>query len=94
MTKGFTDVSGISIKRNDALQTGIENLQRLQVGSSQNTFKVDRQGLWLGSDRYENAPFRVDMNGNIFLSVSPTTGVTPKIVMSDKDGDTRFILST
>lgn len=94
MLKGFTNVQGIGINPERTLQTGIEDLQRLQVGSSQNTFKVDRQGMWLGSDRFENAPFKVDMNGNIFLSVSPTTGVSPRITMSDEDGNVRFLLET
>lgn len=92
--KAFTNVDGRTISFDKTTNSGIEDLQRLQVGSAQNTFKVDRQGLWLGSDRYEDAPFKVDMNGNIFLSVSPTTGVSPNITMRDANGDIRFILAT
>lgn len=43
-------------------------VQSLQVGFGSKVLRVDRDGLWLGSDHFADAPFRVDMQGNITAS--------------------------
>lgn len=40
-------------------------VQSLQVGFGSKVMRVDRDGLWLGSDHFSDAPFKVDMAGNI-----------------------------
>lgn len=40
-------------------------VQSLQVGFGSKVLRVDRDGLWLGSDHFSDAPFKVDMEGNI-----------------------------
>jgi len=37
----------------------------LIVGSGNNAYRVDRQGLWLGSNSFSSAKFSVDMHGNL-----------------------------
>lgn len=40
-------------------------LETLQVGFGGRVLRVDRNGIWLGSEKFADAPFKVDMNGNI-----------------------------
>ena len=37
-------------------------------GSGDKKFGVDENGMWLGAENFEDAPFRVDMNGNMYFS--------------------------
>lgn len=41
------------------------DVQELQVGMGSTVFRVDAQGIWLGAERFADAPFSVDMSGNI-----------------------------
>lgn len=41
------------------------NVKQLQVGFGAQVLRVDRDGLWLGAERFVDAPFSVDMLGNI-----------------------------
>lgn len=41
------------------------NLKELQIGAGDTVFRVDRSGIWLGASTFEDAPFSVDMDGNI-----------------------------
>ena len=40
----------------------------LSVGSGSKVFRADEQGIWLGAEKFQNAPFRVDMEGNLYAS--------------------------
>lgn len=40
----------------------------ISIGEYNNVFKVDAQGLYLGSASYSTAPFRVSMSGQVFAS--------------------------
>ncbi len=46
-------------------QTQLDKLYSLQIGAGNIAFKADPSGIWLGADKFVNAPFSVDMNGNI-----------------------------
>lgn len=46
-------------------QPQLDNLFSLQIGAGNVAFKADSSGIWLGADRFADAPFSVDMNGNI-----------------------------
>lgn len=51
----------------------------LQVGFGSRVFRMDRQGLWLGAEKFEDAPFSVDMEGNVVgvtFAGAVLTGVT------------------
>lgn len=41
------------------------DINELQVGMGSNVMRVDQQGLWLGAERFEDAPFSVSMTGEI-----------------------------
>ena len=39
------------------------NYKEIKVGTGDNAYRVDSQGLWLGSEQFATAPFRVTMAG-------------------------------
>ena len=45
----------------------------IEVGAGSKTFKMDERGMWMGSDDFETAPWRVDMNGNTRVVASELT---------------------
>ena len=47
--------------------------KEIEVGAGSLTFKMDKRGIWLGNQEMENAPFSVDMNGNISIRASSLT---------------------
>lgn len=51
----------------------------IEVGAGSKTFKMDERGMWMGSDDFGTAPFRIDMEGNFYLYSSSTDGGYIKI---------------
>lgn len=58
----------------------MRNVKELQVGSGSTVFRADRSGIWLGAAKFEDAPFSVDMDGNIVA-----TGLTLGSLAGDLD---------
>lgn len=54
------------------------DVNELQVGNGSKVMRVDASGLWLGAARFADAPFRVDMNGNV-----TATSLTTSLDMDD-----------
>lgn len=59
-------------------KTYLSNLAELQVGHGSKVMRSDLQGIWLGAEKFEDAPFAVDMEGNMravkaFLTGYPST---------------------
>lgn len=50
------------------------SLATLQVGSGDVAMKVSREGLHLGADKFEDAPFSVDMLGRMILQALGGSG--------------------
>ena len=46
------------------------DFQTLKIGAGDQSFKMDKQGLWLGSYAFTDAPFKVDMDGNITITAT------------------------
>lgn len=40
------------------------NVKRLRLGAGQTQLRTSEEGLYLGAERFADAPFRVDLNGN------------------------------
>ena len=40
------------------------NVKRLRFGAGQIQLRISEEGLYLGAERFADAPFRVDLNGN------------------------------
>lgn len=56
-TIGYTqDISGQSL---------LDNVAAIAIGRGNRAFKADESGIWLGGNRFIDAPFKVDMAGNI-----------------------------
>lgn len=65
----FIDVLDNPVQVSDSYGTPqLNNLFSLQIGAGNIAFKADQSGIWLGADRFIDAPFSVDMNGNIIAN--------------------------
>src|SRR3990172_9085317 len=67
MINAFQDVTRkpLPVKEGVAGSPYLDNLLALQIGHGDTTMKGNRNGLWLGAKNYADAPFYVDMNGNV-----------------------------
>ena len=55
----------------------LANLREISVGTGTEKFSVDIQkGMFLGSDKFDTAPFRVDLEGNIIATSGTFSGNT------------------
>jgi len=45
----------------------------MEVGAGNRTMKMDERGFWMGSDDFDTAPLRIDMEGNMILTASAIT---------------------
>jgi len=60
----------------------------IAIGSGNNVFKADLNGIWLGNSDFANAPFRVDMSGHMVATDGQFSGTitTSSIVGGTIDG--------
>lgn len=68
----FTNVPDLSVEtRSDIESSGGKSLlnstSSIKIGSGSNAFKGDQSGIWLGSNKFEDATFSVDMDGNVYI---------------------------
>ncbi len=59
--------------------------KEIEVGAGNKTWKMDRRGFWMGAKDYDDAPFRVSIEGVMrmrasigsseFIGVDPTKGI-------------------
>ena len=61
----FQSMGDIQRRALEQAMANLSKIQTLQLGTGGQVFRADRQGIWLGAERFEDAPFRVDMQGNI-----------------------------
>lgn len=72
----FYDVEQIK-ERTDNLQLAIDslrNLKEMSVGEGSKVLRVDKNGLWLGAEKFADAPFSVDMLGNAVINSIDLSG--------------------
>lgn len=69
----FSDVPYVPFMPPVSAPTNLINTQELAVGSGSRAFKADRQGIWLGANKFADAPFSVDVDGNM-VATSATIG--------------------
>ena len=67
-------VSLDNVVANQSIVNGSFNGGTITVGSKENVFKVDRNGIYLGASSFSVAPFRVDMQGNLVASSATIAG--------------------
>lgn len=71
----FTDIVISPFEENKQVKDFV-NGSSMNIGSGALSFKVDSSGLWLGGNKFSEAPFRVDMSGNAVMSSIALTGGT------------------
>lgn len=62
--QGFTDVEYIPYEPVGD-KSDLRDVRQLQVGFGSKVFRIDREGLWAGAERFADAPFSVDWLGNM-----------------------------
>jgi len=67
-------VSLDNVVANQSIVNGSFNGGTITIGSKENVFKVDRNGIYLGASSFSVAPFRVDMQGNLVASSATIAG--------------------
>jgi len=71
----FSDIQDKGIGQGSTLYgSELMNLQALQVGAGSNVLRSDESGFWMGAEKWANAPFKVDMAGNVYASSLTATG--------------------
>jgi hypothetical protein len=77
MSEGFRDLSPIPNTSNMVSKESLANTpppetqegiyRNLIVGVGNHVFKVTEQGMWLGAEEFQNAPFKVTMDGAVTI---------------------------
>jgi len=52
----------------------LRSIAALQVGAGNRAFKSDESGIWLGAHKWADAPFKVDMQGNLVATQATIGG--------------------
>ena len=71
--KGFSDIEYIPYEPVDD-KSDLRDVRQLQVGFGSRVFRVDREGLWAGAERFADAPFSVDWDGNMVATSLDLSG--------------------
>ena len=61
-------------------------VKELFVGSGDSIFRVNKQGLWLGAKKFEDAPFRVSLKGVIEAASFVGTIITAQRLQTSSSG--------
>lgn len=73
----FIDVKDRGLEAEVAEGTAYSSFASVGVGSGSKVFRVDESGMWLGASKYADAPFKVDMAGNVTMTTATITGYIP-----------------
>lgn len=57
-------------RRGVAGMDDLRSVAAMEVGVGNRAFKADQSGIWLGANKWADAPFRVDMQGNLVASAA------------------------
>jgi len=68
--EAFTDIPDKKLTDSPGLygQDYMNSVSSMQMGFGDRSFKADESGLWLGANAFADAPFSVDMQGNLVAS--------------------------
>ena len=78
--EGFKNVKRKKIEPSRGI-AGFDDLRRVsafEIGTGNRAFKADSSGIWLGANAFADAPFSVDMEGNITASSLDLSGYLTK----------------
>lgn len=77
----FNDVKNKSITASsDVVNTSLlDNITSMKIGTGAQCFKADQySGIWLGANKFADAPFSVDLLGNVNASTLNLTNYISK----------------
>lgn len=92
----FTDIPNQALEEKSNVRYGSDffrDVAELQVGMGSTVMRVDQSGLWLGAERFADAPFSVDMQGNVTatsLSLGTLSGSLDDIANGSTYAKTTF----
>lgn len=90
----FNDVKNKSITASsDVVNTSLlDNITSMKIGTGAQCFKADQySGIWLGANKFADAPFSVDLDGNVIASTLNLTGYLSKTVSGQTLTGTIFL---
>jgi hypothetical protein len=62
----FVDVENQEVQDTEEVAGTMEaNASSMAIGNGSAVFRADQSGIWLGAEQFANAPFKVDMSGNL-----------------------------
>lgn len=67
------------------------NFQAIQIGAGNKSYKADRSGIWLGANTFAEAPFSVDMQGNVWANSIVIAGLSGAVIASAIDENGNFV---
>ena len=70
----FLNIQDRGIEGSSVYGSELTNLNSLEIGSGNRVLRGDESGFWLGAEKFVDAPFRVDMAGNVTASSLSATG--------------------
>lgn len=73
----FNYVTDIELEDPNGIIAGLNDLRRIaamQIGSGDRAFHGDQDGIWAGAERIADAPFSVDMDGNLLANSATISG--------------------
>jgi hypothetical protein len=71
--KGFSDVEYIPFEPVGD-KSDLRDVRQLQVGYGSKVFRIDREGMWAGAERFADAPWSVDWLGNMVATSLDLSG--------------------
>lgn len=74
------DIENKSLPQDDESRYGSDifnDIKQMQVGNGSQVFRADQSGIWLGAATFADAPFSVDMQGNVTATSITITGYIP-----------------
>ncbi len=69
----YEDIEYIDLEPEDSGED-LTRVRSLQVGYGSKVLRIDQDGLWMGAKRFADAPFSVDMNGNMVATSLDLSG--------------------
>lgn len=80
MAEVFLNVPERSFETAEPSGTQSINTGDLAIGAGSKVLRADQSGLWMGAEKWQDAPFRVDMLGNLVASSATLTGYSKTFV--------------
>ena len=85
MSDVFVDVKNVDIGVGIPAGTEYTQSGEMAIGQGSKVFRADQSGIWLGAEKFADAPFSVDMLGNLIASSATLSGYS-KIYIWKQDG--------